>query len=81
MRFLVAVGYLHRFVQLAFLESAGNPRSKLARLLASRAEVECAVDDHSQRPDRHNEQDRDDGLSRGTHVVPEVHGGEADGLP
>jgi hypothetical protein len=80
MRLLIAISNFHCFVQLAFLESAGNAWCEFAGLLASRAEIEGAINDHSQRPDGHDEQNRNNSLGCGSHVVPKVHGGEANGL-
>jgi hypothetical protein len=77
MGFLVAVGNLDRFVKLAFLQRAGNAGSELARLLLGGTEVEGAVDDHSQRPDGHDEQDDDHAFGEVAHVVPEVERAEA----
>src|SRR5262249_38002273 len=80
MRLLVAIGHFHCLIELAFLQSTGNAGSKLTRLLAGCAEIEPAVDDDGQRPDRHDEQNDDDGLGQIAHIVPEIEWAEADCL-
>ena len=70
---------IRRLIEAAFLERAGHLGGELAGLLAGGVEVEGAVDDHSQRPDRHDKKHTDNSLSRDAHVVPEVHGAKTDG--
>src|SRR5665213_911452 len=77
-RLLAAVAQLDRLIQTAILQRARNLGRELARLLARRREVQRAVDDHSQRPDRHDEQNKHHALGHPAHVVPQAGRTEAD---
>src|SRR5579875_179894 len=77
-RLLALVGNLDRLVQTAFLEGVGHTRGKLARLTTCCREVDRPVNDHGQRPDRHDEQNDNDSLGQDAHIAPEFHGAEAD---
>ena len=79
-RLLVAVGNLDGFLKLAVLECAGHLGRELARLLAGCVEIKVAVDHHGQRPDRLEEQQDGHGAGQPSHVAPQAHGAEADGL-
>src|SRR5437899_1482988 len=66
---LVALGNGAGFVELAVLESAGNLLDEDARLLASGAVHERAVNHNTERINRKNEQDADHGQGQRSHVV------------
>src|ERR1039458_5776866 len=80
MRLLVPVGNLDGFCQFAVLQRTGNLGRELARLLPGCCEVQVTVDHHGQRPDRLNEKNNGDGAYSPSHVVPKLHGTEADRL-
>ncbi len=80
MRLLVPVGDFDGFFQLAVLQGAGNLGREFARLLAGGGEVQVTVDHYGQRPDRLDEKNDGDGAYGPSHVVPKLHGAEADRL-
>src|ERR1700678_3946030 len=69
---------LDRLVQTSVLQCTGNLRGKLARLLAGSREIKSPIDDHSERPDGHDEEKDDDAARQPTHIAPKTHDTEAD---
>src|SRR5213078_1537291 len=64
MALLVALGHADGFIQLAFAQGAGHGRSKLAGLLAGRAESDPAVNHDPDGPRRHDEENDDHGAGQ-----------------
>ena len=69
-RLLVAVGNLDRFFQLASFNAPATLGANSRDCLRAALRIKLAVDDHSQRPDRLDEEDDDDALGKPSHVVP-----------
>src|SRR5262249_11211481 len=69
-RLLVALGDADRFVNLSLAQSSGYGRSKGARLLASGAIGDIAVNHYADRPGRHDKQDNDHQACRPAHLPP-----------
>ncbi len=67
---LVAIGDLDRFVQFPFTQRTGDCRSELPRLLLGGVICQQAIDHHTNRPGRHNEQNQDYQLCQSPHLVP-----------
>ena len=78
MRLLRTVRNLDRLIQTAVLQRTGDLRSKLARLLAGSREIKSPIDDHSERPDRHDEEKDDDATRQPAHIAPKTHDTETD---
>src|SRR6202789_3638676 len=77
-RLFAAICNLDRLIQTTVLQRTGNLRRKLARLLAGGREVKRAINDHRERPDRHDEKQNDDATGQPAHVAPKPHNTEAD---
>src|SRR5258708_6242374 len=77
-RLLRAVGNLDRLIQTPVLQRTGNLWGKLARLLAGSGEIKGPIDDHSERPDRHDEEKDDDAARQPAHIAPKTHDTETD---